>query len=75
MKCDETKPTCWQCARLNRQCVYVLNPKNKKRRTSNAQRVKEFRKHSTSLDNDHNNARKRQHSSCKAEKKKKYDKI
>ncbi|AJV12427.1 Lys14p [Saccharomyces cerevisiae YJM1450] len=71
MKCDETKPTCWQCARLNRQCVYVLNPKNKKRRTSNAQRVKEFRKHSTSLDNDHNNARKRQHSSCKAEKKKK----
>ncbi|CCF58279.1 hypothetical protein KAFR_0E01250 [Kazachstania africana CBS 2517] len=33
MKCDETKPSCWQCARLNRECVYVLNPKNKKRKT------------------------------------------
>ncbi|CCE65678.1 hypothetical protein TPHA_0M01040 [Tetrapisispora phaffii CBS 4417] len=31
MKCDETKPTCWQCSRLNRHCVYVFNPKNKKR--------------------------------------------
>ena len=34
MKCDETKPTCWQCARLNRECVYVLNPKNKRRKNS-----------------------------------------
>lgn len=32
MKCDETKPTCWQCSRLNRDCVYILNPKNKKRK-------------------------------------------
>lgn len=32
IKCDETKPTCWQCARLNRECVYVLNSKNKKRK-------------------------------------------
>lgn len=32
MKCDETKPTCWQCARLNRECVYILNAKNKKRK-------------------------------------------
>ncbi|CDO95531.1 unnamed protein product [Kluyveromyces dobzhanskii CBS 2104] len=32
MKCDEGKPTCWQCARLNRKCTYVLNPKNKKRK-------------------------------------------
>lgn len=32
MKCDEGKPTCWQCARLNRKCVYILNPKNKKRK-------------------------------------------
>lgn len=31
MKCDEMKPKCWQCSRLNRECVYVLNPKNKKR--------------------------------------------
>lgn len=32
MKCDETKPTCWQCTRLNRECVYILNAKNKKRK-------------------------------------------
>ncbi|CCD22730.1 Lys14p NDAI_0A05750 [Naumovozyma dairenensis CBS 421] len=32
MKCDETKPICWQCARLNRECVYILNSKNKKRK-------------------------------------------
>ncbi|SMN20322.1 similar to Saccharomyces cerevisiae YDR034C LYS14 Transcriptional activator involved in regulation of genes of the lysine biosynthesis pathway [Maudiozyma saulgeensis] len=36
MKCDETKPTCWQCARLNRTCVYVLNPRNKKRKNQNS---------------------------------------
>ncbi|CAB4253130.1 similar to Saccharomyces cerevisiae YDR034C LYS14 Transcriptional activator involved in regulation of genes of the lysine biosynthesis pathway [Maudiozyma barnettii] len=36
MKCDETKPTCWQCARLNRTCVYVLNPRNKKRKDQNS---------------------------------------
>lgn len=36
MKCDETKPTCWQCARLNRECVYVMNPKNKKRKNSSS---------------------------------------
>lgn len=34
MKCDETKPTCWQCARLNRECVYIVNQKNKKRKGS-----------------------------------------
>lgn len=34
MKCDETKPTCWQCSRLNRECVYILNAKNKKRKTN-----------------------------------------
>ncbi|CAL9735315.1 lysine biosynthesis regulatory protein Lys14p [Monosporozyma servazzii] len=34
MKCDETKPTCWQCSRLNRDCVYILNRKNKKRKPS-----------------------------------------
>lgn len=33
IKCDETKPTCWQCARLNRECVYVPNLKNKKRKS------------------------------------------
>lgn len=33
MKCDETKPKCWQCARLNRECIYILNPKNKKRKS------------------------------------------
>lgn len=33
MKCDETKPSCWQCNRLNRQCVYILNAKNKKRKS------------------------------------------
>ena len=32
MKCDESKPECWQCARLNRECVYIMNPKNKKRK-------------------------------------------
>lgn len=32
IKCDETKPTCWQCARLNRECIYVLNLRNKKRK-------------------------------------------
>lgn len=36
MKCDETKPTCWQCARLNRECVYILNAKNKKRKPREA---------------------------------------
>lgn len=32
MKCDEGKPACWQCARLNRECVYIPHPKNKKRK-------------------------------------------
>ncbi|KAL3233781.1 Lysine biosynthesis regulatory protein LYS14 [Nakaseomyces bracarensis] len=32
MKCDESKPKCWQCTRLNRDCVYILNPRNKKRK-------------------------------------------
>ncbi|AET39909.1 Lys14p Ecym_5131 [Eremothecium cymbalariae DBVPG len=32
MKCDEGKPVCWQCSRLNRSCVYIINPKNKKRK-------------------------------------------
>lgn len=36
IKCDETKPTCWQCARLNRECIYVLNLKNKKRKNKEA---------------------------------------
>lgn len=41
MKCDETKPTCWQCARLNRECIYILNAKNKKRKPKdpNSKRV------------------------------------
>ncbi|CCH62847.1 hypothetical protein TBLA_0I01890 [Henningerozyma blattae CBS 6284] len=34
MKCDETKPICWQCSRLNRSCIYILNPKNKKRNST-----------------------------------------
>ncbi|EJS44310.1 lys14p [Saccharomyces arboricola H-6] len=68
MKCDETKPTCWQCARLNRQCVYILNPKNKKRRAYNATSVKESRKYGTSHDADNSSDHKRQHSSNKAEK-------
>ncbi|KAK5959078.1 Lys14p PWA37_003758 [Arxiozyma heterogenica] len=34
MKCDETKPVCWQCSRLNRECIYILNAKNKKRKTT-----------------------------------------
>ena len=34
MKCDETKPVCWQCSRLNRECVYILNAKNKKRKAT-----------------------------------------
>ncbi|CEP61189.1 Lys14p LALA0_S02e08724g [Lachancea lanzarotensis] len=33
MKCDEGKPTCWQCARLNRKCVYEIRTKNRKRKT------------------------------------------
>ncbi|SCU80375.1 LADA_0B06964g1_1 [Lachancea dasiensis] len=33
MKCDEGKPTCWQCARLNRECVYVIRTKNRKRKS------------------------------------------
>ena len=70
MKCDETKPTCWQCARLNRECVYVLNPKNKKRRTSNTNRIKESRKHNSIHDDDHpHGPHKRQHQSSKPEKK------
>ncbi|SJM81809.1 probable Lysine biosynthesis regulatory protein LYS14 [Zygosaccharomyces bailii] len=42
MKCDETKPTCWQCARLNRECIYILNAKNKKRKPKdpNSKKVK-----------------------------------
>lgn len=36
IKCDETKPSCWQCARLNRECVYISNPKNKKRKAKSA---------------------------------------
>ncbi|SCU83980.1 LAMI_0C05644g1_1 [Lachancea mirantina] len=31
MKCDEGKPSCWQCSRLGRECVYVPNTKNKKK--------------------------------------------
>ena len=31
MKYDETKPVCWQCSRLNLECVYILHTKNKKR--------------------------------------------
>ena len=70
MKCDETKPTCWQCARLNRECVYVLNPKNKKRRTSNANKIKESKKHNSIHDEDHpHGPYKRQHQSSKPEKK------
>ncbi|KAH3672127.1 hypothetical protein WICMUC_004442 [Wickerhamomyces mucosus] len=34
MKCDENKPKCWQCARLERECIYIYNPKNKKRKPS-----------------------------------------
>ncbi|EDO17589.1 hypothetical protein Kpol_1061p11 [Vanderwaltozyma polyspora DSM 70294] len=41
MKCDETKPTCWQCSRLNRECVYVLNPKNKKRNGKSTENIVE----------------------------------
>ncbi|ODV71808.1 Zn(II)2Cys6 transcription factor CYBJADRAFT_164107 [Cyberlindnera jadinii NRRL Y-1542] len=33
MKCDETKPSCWQCSRLGRECIYIMNRKNKKRRS------------------------------------------
>lgn len=32
MKCDENKPKCWQCDRLGRDCIYIINAKNKKRR-------------------------------------------
>ncbi|KAH3900688.1 related to Lysine biosynthesis regulatory protein LYS14 [Saccharomycodes ludwigii] len=32
MKCDESKPSCWQCSRMKRECIYILNPKNKKRK-------------------------------------------
>ncbi|SCV03829.1 LAME_0H13564g1_1 [Lachancea meyersii CBS 8951] len=32
MKCDEGKPTCWQCARLGRKCVYEIRTKNRKRK-------------------------------------------
>lgn len=43
MKCDETKPTCWQCARLNRECVYILNAKNKKRKPRDPNSIKSKR--------------------------------
>lgn len=36
MKCDEGKPACWQCARLNRECIYVPNAKNRKRKPRKA---------------------------------------
>ncbi|KAH3686686.1 hypothetical protein WICPIJ_002330 [Wickerhamomyces pijperi] len=39
MKCDENKPKCWQCDRLGRECVYIVNPKNKKRRSAAAATV------------------------------------
>ncbi|ODQ82866.1 hypothetical protein BABINDRAFT_159363 [Babjeviella inositovora NRRL Y-12698] len=26
MKCDETKPSCWQCSRLGKRCVYESHP-------------------------------------------------
>ncbi|CUS21578.1 LAQU0S03e05798g1_1 [Lachancea quebecensis] len=41
MKCDEGKPTCWQCARLNRECVYIIRTKNRKRRPKNTEAPKE----------------------------------
>ncbi|SCU91689.1 LAFA_0F05226g1_1 [Lachancea sp. 'fantastica'] len=42
MKCDEGKPTCWQCARLNRKCVYELRTKNRKRKTKNEEAATDF---------------------------------
>lgn len=39
MKCDESKPQCWQCARLNRECVYISNPKNKRKKPTNSKKV------------------------------------
>ncbi|CCC67613.1 hypothetical protein NCAS_0A10550 [Naumovozyma castellii] len=36
MKCDETKPICWQCARLSRECVYIVKSGNKKRKSKSA---------------------------------------
>ncbi|AAS50672.1 ABL099Wp [Eremothecium gossypii ATCC 10895] len=37
MKCDEGKPICWQCSRLNRECKYILNARNKKRAAAKKQ--------------------------------------
>ncbi|AGO10356.1 AaceriABL099Wp [[Ashbya] aceris (nom. inval.)] len=39
MKCDEGKPICWQCSRLNRECNYILNAKNKKRTAAKKQQT------------------------------------
>lgn len=50
MKCDETKPSCWQCNRLNRQCIYIPNAKNKKRKPVTRRRSK------TSIDESDDNA-------------------
>ncbi|CDR41978.1 CYFA0S08e02212g1_1 [Cyberlindnera fabianii] len=50
MKCDETKPKCWQCSRLGRECVYILNRKNKKRRTK-AEMETEMMRKSESMNN------------------------
>lgn len=46
MKCDEGKPSCWQCTRLNRECVYILNPKNKKRKPRVGKNAGNSTKHS-----------------------------
>lgn len=32
-KCSEEKPTCWNCRRLGRECIYIPKLKNKKRRS------------------------------------------
>lgn len=48
-QCDETKPVCWTCQRLSRECVYILNRKNKKRRKKG-----EKPDESAGIDNDDN---------------------
>ncbi|KAL6950102.1 hypothetical protein ACO0QE_000774 [Hanseniaspora vineae] len=35
-KCSEEKPSCWNCTRLGRECIYIPKLKNNKRRSKNA---------------------------------------
>lgn len=40
MKCDEGKPSCWRCTRLDRKCIYILNTRNKKKPLNKSEDLK-----------------------------------